>query len=400
MKQLSPIVFVLCLCACSSDSETAPTLEIEAAELSVALFAEGELQAVNATPIAATGSGSGRGRRGQSQTLAWIAPNHSVVRKDQVVAKFDSSGFQREASEAEFQLQKLTLGLTDKDRELGEALLDLGNQGELVDIEIQMADRFNIDNELLYSRLQMIDNMRDTEFLGAKSAHLDQLEDHYATKSDAERAVLMSQQQTHQVRLRRSQSGLNAIEVLAPHDGVMVYEKNWSGQEPRVGQQVFPGAKLASLPDLSVMKAILHVPEAEANGLAKDLTVQVRLEAYSDRTLSGTVSNISHKAQPIERDSPIKFFTVEVLLDEADPNWLRPGQRVQAWIEVAKAAETISVPNQSLFQNERGSWVYRLNGAVFEKQSVEVGLRGPNRSQITSGLAIGDRIALIDPELS
>ena len=399
MKRVALISLLISLLGCADDAAVSPTLQIEEADLIVELFAEGELKAVNATPIAATGSSSGRGRRGQSQTLAWIAPNHSQVRKDQVVARFDSSGFQREISEAEFQLQKLTMGLTDKDRVLDEALLDLGNQGELVEIEMDLAERFTIDNDLLYSRIEMIDNLRNTEYLGAKSTHLSQMEDRYATKSDAERAVLESQQQTHQVRLRRSQGGLDAIEVLAPHDGVMVYEKNWSGQGPRVGQQVFPGAKLATLPDLSKMKAALYVPESEANGLSEGLLVRVRLEAYSERTVSGKVSSISHKAQPIERDNPVKFFTVDVLLDDSDPTWLRPGQRVQAWIEVAKANETISIPNQSLFQNQQGSWVYRLEGSVFEKRSVEVGLRGPNRSQITGGLSRGDRIALVDPEV-
>ncbi len=398
MKRLAFCVFVL-LSGCQSDAERAPTLQVEAGELRVELFAEGELQAVNATPIGATSSGGGRGRRGQSQTLAWIAPNHSFVNEGQVVARFDPSSFEREATEAQFQLEKLAMGLTDKGRELNEALLDLGNQGELVEIELGLAERFNIDNELLYSRLEMIDNMRNSEYLGAKSDHLDQMEDHYATKTEAERAVLESQQQTHQVKLRRSQDGLNAIEVLAPHQGVLVYEKNWSGQEPRVGQQVFPGAKLASLPDLSAMKAQLYVPEAEANGLAEGLDVQLRLEAYTDRPVTGTVTSISHKAQPRERDNPIKFFTVDVVLDQADPSWLRPGQRVQAWIKVAEANDAISVPNQAVFQSEAGTWVYRLDGAEFEKRSVEIGLRGPNRSEIISGLAAGDQVALIDPEL-
>ncbi len=400
MRYLVLLPAIMLLSACGESSQEIPTLAISQDDLTITLLADGELKAVSATPIAPGGGGRGGRRGGQRQTLAWIAPNHTVVKTGDVVARFDPSGFQREVADAEFELMKLSLNLTDKGRELDEALLELGNQGELVEIERDMADQFNIDNDLLYSRLEMIDNLRDEAFLDAKADHLDKKGDHYETKTEAERAVLSSQQQTQQVKLRRSQEGLDAIEVLAPHDGVLVYEKNWGGQEPRVGQQVFPGAKLATLPDLSKMKAVLYVPEAEATGLTKDLPVTVVLEAYTDRPVSGQITGVSHKAQPRERDNPVKYFTVDVLLDQSDPAWLRPGQRVSAMIEVAKAPGALAVPNQSIFQDDKQTWVYRKTTGGFERQLIEIGLRGPSRSQITSGVNEGDRIALVEPTAS
>ena len=184
----------------------------------------------------------------------------------------------------------------------------------------------------------------------------------------------------------------------APHDGVFVYEKNCGGLQVDVGTTVFPGNKIASIPNLDNMEAVLKVQEAEAVGLSRGQQVDLVIDAYPDRSLTGTVTGISATAQPIERDNPVKYFTVTVGLEQADPDWITPDAQVQARIHISKIDDTIAIPNQALFREQEQDWVWIRNGTKFELQKVTLGTRGANRSQVTNGLKTGDEIALYLPE--
>jgi multidrug efflux pump subunit AcrA (membrane-fusion protein) len=123
----------------------------------------------------------------------------------------------------------------------------------------------------------------------------------------------------------------------------------------------------------------------------------VVLDAFPDRPIGGQLKSISATAAPIARDVPVKYFTVIVSLDEADPEWITPEARVTAEIRITKIPDTIAVPNQAIFQSDSGDFVLVDSGASLERRSVQLGVRGANRSQVLSGLSAGDEIALYPP---
>jgi len=110
------------------------------------------------------------------------------------------------------------------------------------------------------------------------------------------------------------------------------------------------------------------------------------------------VSCISPTAAPIERNNPVKYFSATVAIDQADPEWITPGAKVQAEIHISRIDEAIAIPNQVLFQGDEGDWVFALEGGDLKKRSVTLGTRGAYRSQVTAGLEPGDEIALHSPE--
>jgi multidrug efflux pump subunit AcrA (membrane-fusion protein) len=137
--------------------------------------------------------------------------------------------------------------------------------------------------------------------------------------------------------------------------------------------------------------------ETEAVGIAEGQAVVVTIDAYPGRPLNGTVTNISATATAIARDVPVKFFTVTVALDDADPQWIKPESMVSAVIAIATIDNTIFVPNQAVFSDGNGDWVLVRKGGDLVKQEIQLGLRGANRSQIISGLKKDSKIALFPP---
>ncbi len=380
------------LAACAEDpADSVETLVVTPLEFTISLQTKGELKAAESTPIMPP-AGSRAPR-----TIQWLAPNFSWVHEGDVVARFDIADAEREANAAGLEIDKVDLQVMGKQRELDRLLAELGNDMELVDIEKIMAEEFDFENELAYSRFEIIDAMRDKALLDFKSGHLEGKKGTYSDRQGAEVAVLEAQRNTQESKFEEQSNLLTNQEVLAPHDGYFVIEENWWGQPIDVGSTVFAGNKLASIPNLDKMEAELLVLETEAVGLAEGQPVDVVVDAYPDRPLTGKVGSISATAAPIERDNPVKYFTVTVTLDQADPEWITPGSIVTATVHISRVDDAIAVPNQALFRENEQDWVLVRDGNQLIRRDVRLGLRGPNRSQVVEGLRAGEEIALFPP---
>lgn len=355
------------------------------------IHAEGELEAVKSTPIT-TPSASRR-----PQTLAWIAPQFSNVKEGEVVAKFDGSNFQLEVDETEFEIQKIMYSMMDKDREIENNKFSFGAEAEVIDYEYELAKQFNIDDPLLYTKIEMIEAGDNEDFLKAKAEHIDKVEENFEEKSASEKAVLESSKQKQVAKLEMNSASLSALEIRAPHDGLFVLEPSWDGSLPEPGKSVFPGAKLAKLPDLSEMQAKIYVPEVEAIGIKEGVAVTVSLHAFPDMMIEGKVSSISKTAQPKERDNPVKYFTVTVSLDANDNENLKPGQRLDARIRVIEQDQGLAVPIQTVFREQERTWVFVQRGKEFAQQDVTTGFCSSSLCTIEAGLSDGDVIALSQP---
>ncbi len=388
-----PLVGLLAACG-QNPADSVETFAVESGDFTISLRSKGELKAAESTPIMPPpGSRAPR-------TIQWLAPNFSWVKAGDVVARFDISTAEREAGAAGIEIDKVDLEVLGKQRELERLLAELGNDLELVDIEKLMAEEFDFSNELAYSRFEIIDAMRDQALLEYKSGHLEGKKGTYSERQGAEVAVLEAQRATQESKFQEQQMLLQNQEVTAPHDGFFVIEESWWGQRIDVGSTVFSGNKFASIPNLDAMEAELQVLETEAVGLAEGQRVDLIIDAYPDRPLSGKVSSISATAAPIERDNPVKYFTVKVALDQADPTWITPGAVVTATIQIDQVPDAIAIPNQALFREEGRDWVLVRDGSDLVQRDVTLGLRGPNRSEVTEGLRAGDEVALFPPQVA
>lgn len=395
MRLAGVVITALVLGACGPKPiDSVETLQVERGEFAISLISRGELRAAESTPIQPP-PGSRNPR-----TIEWLAPNYSWVRKGEVIARFDISDAELRAAQAGLEIDKVDLQVMGKERELERQLAELGNQLDLVEIEKLMADTFAIENELAYSRFEIIDAMRDKALLEYKSGHFEGKKENYSDLQNAEVAVLSAQRSTQESQYQEYQGLLDHFQVRAPHDGFFVYEKTWWGQQVDVGSTVFPANKIASIPNLDKMEAMLYVLETEAVGLAVGQRVTVTVDAFPERPIEGEVSSISATAAPIERENPVKYFTVIVSLGQSDPDWITPEAAVTAEIHITRIANTIAVPNQAVFKDEEGDWVLLRDGSKLVRRPVSLGVRGANRSQVLEGIRAGDEIALFPPAVT
>ncbi len=386
------ILLVMFISACSQQQEIAvPTLTIKQSNIQFTVRAQGDLEAVNSTPIVA-GSNSRR-----PQVLSWIADQYSIVKKGDVIARFDGVPFQLEVDEAQYEMNKLMFSKLQKQREMDLSIDDFKNEEKVVGFEYLMAQKFNIDNPLLYTKIEMIDAADNEEFLEAKSKHLKVMAGHHENKSKSEIGLIESQDQLQKMKLERNKSNLEALTITAPHDGILVLEKSWDGSLPQAGKSVFAGRKIAKLPDLAKMQAKIYVPEIEAVGLKEGQQVMIKLHAFANEVFTAKITTISKTAQSKQRDNPIKYFIVTAVINEQDRDKLLPGQRLDAIIKISENIQGIALPIQTIFRDGSKTWVYLKQNNEFIKTDVRIGLCSTSQCVIESGLKDQDNIALIDP---
>jgi multidrug efflux pump subunit AcrA (membrane-fusion protein) len=393
MKMLRIFLTGWLLTSCNSNPGIeVETLRVKSDDFVISLVATGELRAAESTAIKPP-PGSRNPR-----TISWMVPNHSAVKQGEVVARFDASEAEQGALKTGIELTKVDIQVISKQRELERLLSELGNELDIVDLEKIMAEQFSVEDLLAYSRHEIIDATRDKELLAYRSGHLEGKKDTYSDRQNAELEVLDAMRATQGIENQEHRQQIEHSEVRAPHDGFFVYEKNWWGQVLDVGSPVFPSNNIARIPNLEKMEAVLNVLETEAVGLAPGQRVDLVIDAFPERPLTGLIKTISATAAPVARDVPVKFFAVIVSLNESDPEWITSDAQVSAEIHISRIEDAIAVPNQALFQDDAGDWVLVGNGKKFEKRNVILGLRGPNCSQVVSGLETGDEIALYPPE--
>jgi len=377
----------LLLAGCVEKSSGPLLYHVRYSEREALVSARGELEAESSTAIQAPVSGP-------PKFIAWLAPEYSRVVKGDVIVRFDGEQMRRERIVTGGELAQAEEDLREKrgalDTEQMAILADMGQ----VSVEKDFAERFAIEDDRLKSRLEILEDQLDTRYLQSWLDYLGWKNQRFATSAEGEVAVLAVQQQKHGAKLARLDEGLSELEIVAPHDGLLTYAANWRGEKPQVGSQVWPGHKVANLPDIRVMQARLWVPEREAIGLAEGQAVTVWSETQPQQRFAASVKSVSAAPATIVRGDPQKFYEVVAAFDEQHPRQFKLGRGVRAEIRVAAPGRRLEIPAQSLFRDSGGSYVYLYRQGGFQRRDVTPGRATPTHIEITAGLAPGDSIAL------
>lgn len=374
-----------------SGEDGIPTYEVQRQNFVRHVEADGTLRAVTATPL-----GLPQGLR-TSFRIAWLAPDGSRVQEGDPVVRFDPTEMEEQMVTAREDLStnELRMGKTEAENE-GQ-LSGLARDAEMAGLELESARQFQKKDETIYSRNEILESEIDQELAAHKKSHAEHSQETRRDLAEAQLDLLRIEGRQARQKIDEARQGLDSLEIRAPHDGLVVFQRDWRGDMPRVGDTAFPGNTLAEIPDLSEMKAEVFVLEADAGGLDEGLPARVILDAHPDREYPARVARVDALAKPRQRGSPVQYFAVELGLESTDTERMKPGQRVRAVLEIDRLEDVLVVPRQAVFQEDESSVVFRRTGDEFEAVPVTLGATGMGRVVVTGGLDEGDRIALADP---
>ncbi len=379
------------LCACSKPDTDIATYKVEPLTFTRRVTAEGTLKATKATSVAAPQNAT------SPLKVSWIADDGSLLRRGDVIVRFDATDFENLLLTGREARQNANNRLSKAGAESGATRKNLGRDARLAQSELEAAKRFKFDDAEIFSRYARIENEVDQDLASSRKRHAEEVLGIRGSLDAVERDLIAIDDRKAGLKIKQAEEGLQALQVVAPHDGILVLQRNWRGDMPRVGDSMWRGQPIGEIPELQSMKAEVFVLEADAAGLAVDQKVVLWLEADANAKFDGKVKSVDKVARPRIPRQPVQYFGVTVELDRTDPRLMKPGARVRAVLEVENQANAFAIPRQALFEKEGKKLAYVKRGEKFEPVEVTIGSSSAGRVVVTKGLKKDDEIALEDP---
>jgi HlyD family secretion protein len=383
----------LALFGCGDDSANrVPTETIAARNWTEILDVDGVIKSAASTTLNVPGSGW------ENRTLLTMVGDGTMVKKGDVIARFDAPRSRMELSQAETELLRKELSeLTLKDKDAVHRA-ELAADKAKVTSDLTLSERFaGIKAETgILTRNEILDALQDTNFLNDKRGYLDWKKGQLAVRTAAATAVLSAQKDSVNLNATQRRKSLEAMELIAPHDGVFLLQEKWDGTKPQLGASMWSGQEFGKLPDVSALVATFSVAEGEAFGLKTGQAIKARL-AGSGAEFELVVSKVGSNASTKSTDSPVKYSEFEATIAPATAGRLalRPGQGVHATVSLVNRPATLTIPNLALIQEGANFAAFVGDKAPGVKHMVVLGQRGPVRSEVKSGLPAGAQVLLL-----
>ena len=152
------------------------------------------------------------------------------------------------------------------------------------------------------------------------------------------------------------------------------------------GEYADIGKPIVDIVNIDRIKINVRVPELDVRFVKKGQSTPVKIDAFPDRTLIGTVDFVSFKADPAT-----KTFLVRSIIDNADHD-IRPGMIGRVAFVRRAITDAVAAPLFSLVDKGGERIVFVEKDGVAESRTISIGVIEGDRVQITSGLNIGDHL--------
>jgi HlyD family secretion protein len=188
---------------------------------------------------------------------------------------------------------------------------------------------------------------------------------------------------------------LKSMVLFSPGNGYFQHSTNRrTGQSHKLGDEIYMGSMIASIPDVSNMKARSFINETEFSKVREGMRVVIRLDALPDVSFEGTVRNISSIC--LEKDER-KVFTTEISILENDPR-LKPGMSVSCEYICYEFDDQLYVPNECILSEGGETFIFINKGRKFEKTKVTTGISNARHTIIHTRLKPGRALLSVDKE--
>lgn len=376
-------------------SETADVLAtVRKGDFRVEIETTGELEAKNSVKI--MGPGGLRNFQIWQVTIQNIVDEGTVVKKGDWVATLDRSEFQNKFAQKQIDFEKANSKFVQT--QLDTTLLMRQSRDELINLKYDVEEKGII---LQQSKFEPPATIKQAEINQdkAKRAYEQALENYKIKKN--QNIEKMNEVGAELRKVKGEYDGMTQVletfNVLAPEDGMVIYEKGWDGKPIKAGSQIHMWEPtVATLPDLTTMVSKTFVNEVDVRKVKQGQSVNVGLDAYPEKKLTGKVIRVANVGEQ-RPNSDAKVFEVAVELEGTDPT-LRPSMTTSNRI-VAKVVENaLFIPLECLHnESDTINYVYKKNGLKVTKQEIIVGETNSNDAVIVGGLAENDLIFLSVP---
>jgi len=300
-----------------------------------------------------------------------------AVRKGQIVARLDDSQLRASLAVAKAQVEAARRSTAEDEARLREAQLTQGRLQALI-------------KENVVGRAEVDTANAQVESLTAR--------------------IAMAKQQVEvaETQVRAIETDLNDMTVRAPFDGVAISKDAQAGEmiSPVSAGGGFTRTGIGTIVDMSSLEIEVDVSESYINRVRPSQPVEAVLDAYPDWRIPAHVITTVPSA-----DRQKATVRVRIGFDKPEGSTqldtrILPDMGVKVSFFAEKAAEPAAavpkarllVPKAAVRSANGQSIVFVVRDERVERRAVKVGATEGDRTEILSGLSVGDRVVVEGPD--
>lgn len=403
------------------------TYKVEKRDLPVTVLTNGALESSNNTDAQCEVEGQ--------TTILMIKPEGTRVEKGELVCELDSASLRDQLinqeittkqREADLEQSKKTLEVAEiAVREYLEGTFPELEQNALGSIALAKSELAQAEERLKWSNrmleigyVTMQQNYSDklqlqkSEFsLQEATTKLKVLQEYTREKQVKElqasveksRSDMLAKQSAYsleQTKEERLRTQIEKCKIYAPSNGLIVYaneQNRFGGSNQQIieeGATVRERQRIFSLPDLDQMRVNTKVHESMVDRVTRGLKARIRVDAFANRPLVGTVGQVNPLPDPTSFfSSDIKVYTTMVAIDDGFSE-LRPGMTAQVEILITQLDNVLSVPVQAILEFKGKNYAYVRQGDEFARREIVLGISNDKLVEVKEGISDGDEVAL------
>lgn len=349
----------------------------------------GSTEAVRAYVVQAPRLAGGGGR----MVLVRLAHAGTRVHKDDVLAEFDQQDQlkqfrDRQADYLDF-LDKIKKQQADNAADLAKDQTAL----QAADDEYQKAKLEMAKNEVV----SRIDADRNRLTLDQDEATWKQLRETLDLKERARQAQLQDleiQREKAHGQMLYAQINSQRMVIHSPLEGLVVLSPIWKGSsmgDAQEGDEIWPGLSFMQVVDPSAMQVTGRVNQVDFPYLRLGQRVEVRLDAYPDLVLRGSIEHLAAIANSSLLSQAVHNFNATFSILGANPRLL-PDLSAAVDVELERLPDVLLAPRDALILENGKTYVWVKRGVSFEKRPVTIGLSNDVEAVVLSGLTAGERV--------
>ncbi len=376
----------------AADDDPIPVENLVKAPYQLEAPAVGEVIGLESIPIPTPSTRSGALR------IAWLIPEGSFVNPDDAVIRFDSTDAQlnverqQNTLDANSERTKITSGQqTTNDKVLTFDRTDAEKEYEYAMTVLPQDESIFSKWDIIEAKINAGFAKERIDFLGNKGRVQKRI-------ARADQQILTIEKSRAQAELSIAKQTLDSLVLKAPKGGLLLYRRDRM-REPQIGDESWQGQTLVELVDLDALQARIYVLERDAGSLSKDKQVLIHLDSIHEKVFHGSVRSVSALAQPLERQSPLKYFTCEVTITDAaqDLKRIKPGMALKAEVVLDRYEACFVVPASAVTTKGADNLVYIKQGDKFVSRSVKVGAGAHGQAIILDGVKENEIVAMRNP---
>ena len=279
---------------------------------------------------------------------------------------------------------------------------------------IAALDRTNLISELNTSKANLASAQSTASYELSNYNRYKTLYDKGLVSADEYESALLSYQKakeqvnTSRESVRKAETNLGYATITSPIDGVILSKSVEEGQT--VAASFNTPELFVIAQDLTDMRVIADIDEADIGGVKEGQRVSFTVDAYPDDTFEGHVTQVRQEATT---ESNVVTYEVVISAPNADLK-LKPGLTANVTIFTLEKDNVLTVPskalrfmpNEALLQKgesiedcEGAHKLWTKEGSVYKAHKVETGTTNGILTEIVGGIAAGTEV-LADFEIS